>query len=374
MMLLELLDHFKRCKFQTRDLRALQFLLLLIAGSVHADPIKTQLPAQSGITGGYIVPNEEYPLRALRAYQAVPSGAYLTVGTERGYIAAASSPNVTHLLLMDIDPGIVNYNRVNTLLLKIAPDRNAYINLRTKPLLNDWQSLAQKNLLSPSEQKVLADNFDSWKRNVAESGAFDNFHSKPFRKFRKVNYLHDDALFARIQKLARDDKIVAGVLDLQDKASVLALKNELIEKQIKVAALDISNVWWDMKLQHPELYARDSSISFHRPVVTNYVDRVQFSEALDGLVTEMEDKALVITTHRSGLTGQYQMIKDLTQTPWNYEAHRVGTIRKKYSDMKHFFNALDNVGMLRMGGNIRIDRENALRCSIREFLSGVFSH
>jgi len=108
----------------------------------------------------FIVPNERYPHHALNIFEMAPKGAYVTVGTERGFISAANSPNVTELVLVDNSESIIKYNEINILLLKIAKTREHYLQLRTNPKL--WKSAAREYGLSKKEARDLRKSKKDW--------------------------------------------------------------------------------------------------------------------------------------------------------------------------------------------------------------------
>ena len=78
----------------------------------------------------FLAPNEQHPAEALPLWKQSPSGLYISVGTERGFMAAGANPNATHLLLVDRDPTVTYFNRINTALLELAENRENYLQLR----------------------------------------------------------------------------------------------------------------------------------------------------------------------------------------------------------------------------------------------------
>ncbi|MBL7555282.1 MAG: hypothetical protein JNM24_05620 [Bdellovibrionaceae bacterium] len=80
-----------------------------------------------------LVPNEPQPAISQPILNAAPAGALISVGTERAFSAAAVAPHFTHLLMVDMDPNVILFNRFNLALLKLAAgDRATYLHLRLK--------------------------------------------------------------------------------------------------------------------------------------------------------------------------------------------------------------------------------------------------
>lgn len=168
------------------------------------------------------------------------------MGTERGFIGAANSPNVTHLVLIDKNPSIVNYNQINILLLKMSTNRENYLRLRTSPNLNEWISSAISAGLSNEEIDFLKSKFTDWATLTSKKGIL-NFHRKPIPllhpQFYKVHYMYDDKLFNAFREKARTGRIVTGVIDLSKPEEVRNVVVQLEEKKIPLSVLDVSNAW-----------------------------------------------------------------------------------------------------------------------------------
>lgn len=80
-----------------------------------------------------LVPNEPHPAISQPILDAAPAGALISVGTERAFAAASAAAHFTHLLMVDMDPNVIFFNRFNLALLKLAAgDRATYLHLRFK--------------------------------------------------------------------------------------------------------------------------------------------------------------------------------------------------------------------------------------------------
>lgn len=225
-------------------------------------------------TGGFVVPNERHPEDMRAILDTNPGGAYVTVGAERGFIAAAM-PGITHLVLADIDPDINTYNRTNVALLRLGRTRKEYVELRTNaskqlwvklardrgladllPLLDDeanikaWRKY-QKNNLDASGFALVR---DAWHRAISAQLVRIGLVWDPYQENRKPefvggNYLRDDALFSKLKSMAERGRIQSILMDLNDEKAARALPAALAVANIPLAVLDLSNVWEDAYLK-----------------------------------------------------------------------------------------------------------------------------
>lgn len=211
-------------------------------------PIQAKLNGKK--IGEYIAPNEQYPQQAIEVFESAPSGAYVSVGTERGFMGAAMSPKVTHLVLLDRDPGVNTYNRINVLLLKMAKDRTDYLKLRLNPTEARWRERAQQAQLDSHDVDFLLKHVRDWYLSVAVSKEFDDFQTEAKSeksKFGSANYLFNDQLFERIHQMAKAGNIAVGEIAITDSAALDSyVISKLKAKNIPLSVLDISNAWWFM--------------------------------------------------------------------------------------------------------------------------------
>ena len=203
---------------------AIIFLLCSASVALAGFLPELRLPT-SNVTYGFLIPNEEYPSDAIPLFDHAPAGVYIAVGTERGFISAALTPNITHLLLADVDYEVVRYNRLNIALLKVAKSRRDYLHLRLGARAKEWKARAYaSSIIDKKEIRLLADAtiWKWWKEKVRDYSKFRRFHaplphdrSVPF-VFKSANYLYYDALFERIKDLAVKNRIDVVQLDLRD--------------------------------------------------------------------------------------------------------------------------------------------------------------
>jgi hypothetical protein len=76
------------------------FLLLITA--FHPGGWSHDLSAKTlRLKAPYISPNEEFPQRAGRIFESATEGTYVSVGTERGFIGASNSANISSLEIFE---------------------------------------------------------------------------------------------------------------------------------------------------------------------------------------------------------------------------------------------------------------------------------
>lgn len=190
-----------------------------------------------------------------------PTGIYLTVGAERGFRAASMMRNLTELWLIDVAEDIIKFNQINTQLLK-NPNRLAYLKLRWEADFNTWKS--QKLNLTQTD-------FNWWASHIRNLDQIDYALPEYLNKFGKApqctkknnqdvkltkldkidlgtiidykhgNYLFSDTLYARLNKLALNNKIYIAKLDLSNKNNLAQLSEKLRNQNISV--LDLNNLY-----------------------------------------------------------------------------------------------------------------------------------
>jgi hypothetical protein len=226
----------------------------------------------------FLAPNEVNPELIKSVVANSPEGAYATVGTERGFIQAALAPHITDLYFLDREAGTVLYNDINTELLRaswqenlsIDENRLRYVHYRLEATFEEWQKTGQKLL---SEQK----NFD-WFTKSVRGRAFHDFNTPPknsrLAAFRNANYLYDDRMFGKIQKMALDGKIHSLQLDLGsnegslNKKGVQEFLTLLEQRKTPLAVFDLSNAW-SRKYLGPQNTAELVELLAASPVTTN---------------------------------------------------------------------------------------------------------
>ena len=300
---------------------------------------------QSSNSGTFTVPNERNPERALKVYKQAPKGVYVSVGTERGFIGAANSPRVTHLLLLDVDNEVVRYNQVNTILLKISKNREDYLRLRLATETSDWMTSAKEAKLSVEEIQKLEDSHLIFKQEVASKGfkALQNPDLNS-REFSGVNYMQDDVLFNKIQKMAKDGRISSGIANISDANQMEQIFMQLSAKNLQVSIFDVSNAWWK-----------------------KYSNWKKFAPVLENILEHGESNSLLLATSYTEISRHYHAYKDGIETPWSYRALSFGNIKKNMdsSGEKALEYLTSSFGFFG-GQKVKIDSEsNSNRCLMK---------
>jgi hypothetical protein len=210
-----------------------------------------QVPGKADLKKSFVTPNERDPQLAQEIWDASPGGLYLSVGTERGFIGASLANNTTHLLLVDVDPKVMIYDRTNIALLKLSTDRKDYLHLRFEASPKEWQARIAKNTSLNIEERAvlsLAENHSFWQKAVSFKSLFMHASALPQKDhgkdFRNANYLVYDDQFQRLKTMADDGRIRYLSLNLNDQAQVTSLVEKLKALKIKIGVLDVSNAWW----------------------------------------------------------------------------------------------------------------------------------
>jgi hypothetical protein len=243
---------------------------LLQAEHLKAQSKKFESLRQQGLqeTNLFIAPNE-HSQTLLRSHLAkAPKGAYIGVGADRGFMAAALMPEVTSVYLTDYSPEIVLFNRINIALLAIAQDRNDYVQLRLNAFCSDntclWENFLQESPAAKPWIRLLLANKKNqlfWKKNVIqnEDENMKALHLPPHQLTSTtegfVNYLHEDRYFYPLQKLAREEKLHPVQMNFNDATQISGFFDALKTGNIKIAVLDLSNAWWDCFIDRANLLA-----------------------------------------------------------------------------------------------------------------------
>jgi len=217
--------------------------------------------------GPYFQPNEPSTRNSIDLLKASPNGGiYVTVGGDRAFNGVALS-NSSHLLILDYNRDIIEFAAINSALLKIARDRNDYLQLRLKADANEWAARAKASGLgdglsavdSAGKKKTVpwSEAWAWWSANVSHpAGPLTNpYHIDPKgdpvkdRDFRNANYLYDGALFKKVSDLAKANRIEFHLQDLSkprglnECSGMDGVLAGIKESKLKVSVLDLSNAW-----------------------------------------------------------------------------------------------------------------------------------
>lgn len=193
-----------------------------------------------------------------------PSGAYLTVGAERGFKAASMMPNASALWLIDISDDIIKFNQINAKLLK-TPSRADYLKLRWESDFSAWDK---------QQAGLTQADFDWWVKHIREIDNMDYILPEYLNKFGKSpictqknnqnikltkldkidlgqiidykhgSYLFNDKLYNKIHLLALNNKIFTAKFDLGNPAQIAELIALLKEHKLLISVLDLNNLYF----------------------------------------------------------------------------------------------------------------------------------
>jgi len=150
------------------------FLSLLFLSSANADN-QTVFPISTEMQIG----------RLKNIIDKAPKGCYLTVGGERAFREASMFEGIEHLIIFDISPVIIRFNKINIELLK-APNIESYKKLRWTSDFLEWKKTSP--LLTEQD-------FKWWDENIRNMKAQD--YNLPEQLNR---YGHDGDKYLRIRQ------------------------------------------------------------------------------------------------------------------------------------------------------------------------------
>ncbi len=200
----------------------------------------------------FLGPNEGQLNRLEKWLSKAPPGLLLSLGADRALFAAVLYPGITHLLVVDMDPNVALFHRLNFILIKIADQIADYRDLRLRADHRQWLEWSNKNhvYLTAEEQALIADpaNWTWWQGHVVHSGdaKLELLHQESAAGsdlFQGGNYIFDPPGFGKIQDLARSGHTQVLRLDLKDTEHVELVAKAMEESEIPLGALEISNAW-----------------------------------------------------------------------------------------------------------------------------------
>jgi len=185
----------------------------------------------------YVTPNELRPRDARRILRRAPKGAYVSVGTERGFVGAALARS-SHLLLVDRDPKVAAYNRYNAALLRLATDQLDYARLRYASR-SEIEKRDRFASLDAADRETLVTDFEAFSKNQRDNPIMTSEDGA----FKGANYVRDPALFASLKSMADGRRIKVIQARLGEPKSDVALAGALLASGVPLAVLDLSNAW-----------------------------------------------------------------------------------------------------------------------------------
>lgn len=235
------------------------FLLLFFYFSAYAVDTEKNLPFSV-----FPISTEMQIGKLQKFLMHAPTGAYLTVGAERGFKAASMMHNITTLWLIDVSDDIIKFNQINAKLLK-TPKRTDYLKLRWESDFNAWNNL---------KVELTQADFDWWEKNIRavdemnynvpeylnrfgkspvctkehnknnELSKLDKIDLGKIINYKNGSYLFHDNLYDNIHKLAVEHRIFIKKLDLGDPKAITELSTLLKKQNVLLSVLDLNNLYY----------------------------------------------------------------------------------------------------------------------------------
>ncbi|MBS0236633.1 MAG: hypothetical protein JSS50_04780 [Proteobacteria bacterium] len=259
---------------------------------------------------------EVYPLsteiqvsRAKNIIERAPSGAYLTVGGERAFRAAAMFERITNLLIFDLAPPITRFNEINIKLLRAGSSQH-YRHLRWEAELVEWQTVAPN---------LTADDFQWWQQHVRKMPGYnivEEFnrygHSVDYTKYSKIVGKLQSVYPLLKERFNYSEKSLLKHVEWADIASLPVMKRAQLNEQ------ELS--WWIMNrrkagscvktfIDHPQ-QAIDLGLLVDYKGGNYLFDEAAYQRLHTLVMADKVALAQVDLTTEAGLSTAVKMIKD----------------------------------------------------------------
>jgi hypothetical protein len=168
-------------------------------------------------------------------------GYAVSVGTERSFfLLALADPHLCDgLVVRDINPKVKAYVDFNVLLLRISSSREEYCSLAKRPSIDDYSKRLEIILAKITTTGDLPGNLKEYYRKNLENFAkvyycqsskeWAEKDSYLYEKFYSVHYYEDDGLFTKLQRYAKQGRIISSVGSINDLSSFHDLPISLID-------------------------------------------------------------------------------------------------------------------------------------------------
>lgn len=205
----------------------------------------------------YLDPNEliDQPLGRDESYsspdcKAIPlkdhlstmrKGYAVSVGTERSFfLLALADPDLCDgLIVRDINPKVKAYVDFNVLLLRISSSREEYCSLAKRPSKEEYSKRLETILANITTTEDLPGNLKEYYRKNLENFANVYYYqsskewaekdSDLYKMFYSVHYYNDDDLFTKLQRYAKQGRIISSIGSINDLSSFHDLPISLID-------------------------------------------------------------------------------------------------------------------------------------------------
>ncbi len=220
----------------------------------------------------FFSPNEYGPQFAVPLIQGAPEGVYITVGTERAFTVASSTPEISHLLIVDADPMVILFNKINIALLKASPSQKFFREFRLNPTPAGW--IQVRNILEShgdKDSELFEEAKLSWwiqnsttksrnQHDISNWNRFYNFKEREYGfsrfnpkkrtneyvmafPFAETQYMFNKDAYKKISLMAKTGRIQVETANFSDTSFLNLLNRELIRQNLPITVLDISNCW-----------------------------------------------------------------------------------------------------------------------------------
>lgn len=182
----------------------------------------------------FVVPNELKANRLAGILHRAPShGVYIGVGTERVLFGAIHSKSSDGILMMDRDPRVVLYNRINIELIRHSQSRMDYKYLRLEASSRE----VSEKLIGKAFKSQEIDWFLSKVRSEEMKAAFRN------EGIVESNYMENELGFSKLSEMAKSGKIEAFQIDFSNADQLNSMKAYIARKFQLISVIDLSNTW-----------------------------------------------------------------------------------------------------------------------------------
>jgi hypothetical protein len=210
-----------------------------------------ELPFVNSAWDDYLSPNEykQKNMKDLKEWDLIKDGGIvISVGTERALNTLSYNNKFTGLVCIDINTNVKLYNDFNFLLIRIANSRDEFISMRQMTKIRLLEIVAERLDTIPVYLRAyyklnISSMINMWKNAITET-----LHTAAGRAPFEFDYLQDNDIFNRIQRLIRSGNCVTLIqskLKMHKKKGLLYCGGifDLQElTNIEISLVDSSNI------------------------------------------------------------------------------------------------------------------------------------
>lgn len=307
----------------------------------------------------FVRPNERDPQDSIKILRLAPSGIYLSVGSERGFIGTALAQNTSHLLLVDKDPKVYIFNRLNILLLTMAKNLEDYQFLRFHAGHNLIVARARQLNLNFEDIEFLS-NVDVF--HFLKFLVRNPFFIRPISVWApfssiggSIHYMNNSNHFDKLSKLAKSGRIKSVIGDLSSDVDLKIISDIAEEWGSRVSVLDISNAWVSTYLNKKT-----------NRTVLGYISETNLKRLIQKMFAISSPEAILLLTN---LDRKYGLIKQV----WNYYGLKLAEAEKySHTEMwKTFFPGEGNLGFTVKNELNKLAELNSNNATCKDFYGAI---